>query len=362
MIFPYAPSYREAVYRKIDEEWEVDWYFAGNAEPGLRQLDYSILHKCHLNLNELHLGPFTYLKGWKDIDFSKYDIVVVPGVFRLLSDMLIILSLARKAGVKVYLWTHGWYGKETPLERFIKHRIYPKVDGIFLYGNHARDLMIKEGFDASKLHVIYNSLDYARQISIREKLEKTDIYLHHFGNSDPVLIFIGRLTEVKKLWMLPQAMSRLRDKGIGLNLVIVGDGEYRERFEEEVEIHGLTERVWMVGESYDEVRNAECLYNADLCVSPGNVGLTSVHAVTMGCPVLTNDNFNTQMPEFEVIQDGESGTFFRENDVDDLALKIEEWISTQAARREEIRQECFKIIDSHWNPNYQMEVLKSVIG
>lgn len=362
MIFPYAPSYREAVYRKIDKEWNVDWYFAGNAKPGLRQLDYSILDNCHLDLKEIRLGPFNYLKGWSKIDFSSYDAVVIPGVFRLISDMLIITRLAKKAGVRVYLWTHGWYGKETRMEKYIKHKIYPMADGIFLYGTHARNLMLEEGFDGKRLHVIYNSLDYARHLAIRKELYPNDIYRHHFGNADPVLIFIGRLTEVKKLWMLPQAMSILQSRGKHYNLVMVGDGEYRSRFEEEVRKYGLEKKVWMVGESFDEANNAGMIYNADLCVSPGNVGLTSVHSVTMGCPVLTNDNFNTQMPEFEVVKDGKSGTFFRENDVDDLAMKIEGWIDANTSRREEVRRQCYNIIDSNWNPDYQIKILKEVIG
>lgn len=57
--------------------------------------------------------------------------------------------------------------------------------------------------------------------------------------------------------------------------------------------------------------NAEFIYNADLCVSPGNVGLTAMHSLVFGCPVITHNCFEWQMPEFEAIQPGITGDFLR---------------------------------------------------
>ena len=51
---------------------------------------------------------------------------------------------------KIFLWTHGWYGKETTLESIIKIQYKLPNGGIFTYGEYARDLMIKEGFKANK--------------------------------------------------------------------------------------------------------------------------------------------------------------------------------------------------------------------
>jgi glycogen synthase len=77
------------------------------------------------------------------------------------------------------------------------------ANGLFLYGNGAKDRLILLGFDKSRLHVIYNSLDYANQICIRKELSQ-EILLSKkkelFKNYDlPVIIFIGRLTKQKKL-------------------------------------------------------------------------------------------------------------------------------------------------------------------
>ena len=89
---------------------------------------------------------------------------------------------------------------------------------------------------------------------------------------------------------------------------------------------------WYVGPLYDEATLGKFLYNADLCVSPGNVGLTAIHALTFGLPVISHDNYLAQMPEFEAITPGKTGMFFRENDSKDLYNKIIEFLENQSNR------------------------------
>lgn len=43
----------------------------------------------------------------------------------------------------------------------------------------------------------------------------------------------------------------------------------------------VDKNVWFYGSCYDEQTNAELIYNADMCVAPGNVGLTAIHAMTL---------------------------------------------------------------------------------
>lgn len=101
-------------------------------------------------------------------------------------------------------------------------------------------------------------------------------------------------------------------------------------------------------------------YNADVCVSPGNVGLTAIHSLTYGCPVITHNNFPFQGPEFESIIQGKTGDFFQENDVNSLADTIQKWLSQNLHSREAIRQFAYQTIDTKWNLYYQMNILKQV--
>ena len=152
------------------------------------------------------------------------------------------------------------------------------------------------------------------------------------------------------------------ENGKQLNLVIVGDGNEKERLELIVKQFGLTQNVWFFGPSYDEQKTGELIYNADLCVSPGNVGLTAIHSLSYGSPVITHNNFAKQMPEFEAIEDGVTGAFFKDENIGSLQNIIENWLLKYPQKDEQLIKACYKRIDDFYNPAYQVQVLKNALG
>ena len=174
-------------------------------------------------------------------------------------------------------------------------------------------------------------------------------------------MFIGRLTPVKQLDMIIDAANILREKGQKYNIVYVGDGPEREKVESKAKELNLTKQVWLYGACYDEKQNAELIYNADLCVAPGNIGLTAMHSLVFGTPALTHNDFKWQMPEFEAIKEGITGCFFERNNVESLAESISKWFEDNKDRRLDVRLACYKEIDENWTPEYELNVLKKVI-
>lgn len=235
---------------------------------------------------------------------------------------------------------------------------FKKITGAFIYGDRAKKLLIEQGIPKEKLFVIHNSLDYDTQKLLRKRMVSSDIYMTHFKNDYPNLIFIGRLTKVKKLDMIIDALVMLKKNGENYNMIFVGDGSERENLEKKVTTMCLQDNVWFYGACYDERKNAELVYNADLCVSPGNVGLTAIHALMFGCPVITHNSFEWQMPEYEAIQAGLTGDFFEKDNVEDLSNIISRWFAGRQKLRDEVREACFKEIDTNWNPYYQMDIIK----
>ena len=127
-------------------------------------------------------------------------------------------------GKKTYLWTHGFYGNESIFKATIKKLFFNLSKGVFLYGDYAKNIMVKRGFNPDKLHVIYNSLDYDHQINLRKSLTKNDIFKNNFKNDFRNIVFIGRLTKVKKLSQLLLAQNELRSQSSNFNLIFIGDG------------------------------------------------------------------------------------------------------------------------------------------
>lgn len=210
---------------------------------------------------------------------------------------------------------------------------------------------------------VYNSLDYNKQLTIRANLLKSDIYARHFQNENPVIAFIGRLIPSKKLDIIVRLASMLcsDNSPMNVNIVLIGDGEEKRVLESLARELGVISNIWFYGACFDEGINAELLYNADLCISPGEVGLTAIHSMMFGLPVATHDNLNRQGPEFEAIIDGRTGFLFRENDLDDLYNKTVSWFSNNSTNREQVREECYNVIDTVWNPKHQMSIIKNAI-
>lgn len=361
-IFNYAPLYRESIYKKIDENFDAQFYFGKEVYDGkisgIAKLDYSIFRRNPIDFKNKYF--FKYL-GWRTktafLGLKKFEKFLITGDF-VFSYLPLILT-CKLLGKKVYAWGHGSKTLKGKLS-WITKWFYNNLDGFFTYGEGGKQRLVDLGFDKNKLHVIYNSLVEKVDCSQYSKLESS-IYQQHFKNNDPTVIFIGRLTPQKKLDWIIKAIKQLRDNGTKTNLAIVGDGPCKGELTQLAEELGVSKYCWFFGECYDESVNNKLLYNAELCVSPGNVGLTALHAMIYGVPVISHDDFETQMPEYEVILNGRTGMLFKHNDFGSFCETIEKWFDMKL-NRSEIRENCYSMINGKWNSDYQINLLKEVIG
>lgn len=356
-IFNYAPHYRHSIYHMMAKEFGCDFYFGANLPNGqkLKKMDFKALPGFK---KESKLFKFRYEWQCNVViqAFKGYKIYILTGHPTLSN--IALMAFAKLFNKKVFLWTHGFKkleeGKHPLLRFFFKNAEY------FLYGNYGKKMMAEYGIPEDRLHVIYNSLDYDRQLEVRKKLTSKTLYAERFKNNDPVVIFSGRLLENKKIEMVMDVQKKLAST-CPFNLVLVGDGPQQSQLEQTAQQLDLGDRVWFYGPCYDEDTLGDLFYNAALTVSPGNIGLTAIHSMSYGTPVLTHDNFVTQMPEFETVIPGKTGLLFKEDDIEDLASNIKNWF-TNFSDRELVRQNCFSVIDDHYNPYFSLSVIKKALA
>lgn len=341
----------------------VDFYFGDKMVCPPKRLDDKTIPGFRRILhNQIIRWPLYWQWGVASLLFKPYSAYITMGNIWSISTWVLLLIGRSFTGKKFFLWSHGWYGDESLAKRFVKKVFYSLAHDVFVYGEYARSLMLKNGFKADRVHVIYNSLDYSCQLEQRTSLSQTAIFSKHFKNNHPNLIFIGRLNPVKKLNLIIEALGILKEQGFPLNLTLIGDGEMKNSLEAAAADKKLTPNIWFFGPSYCEKDIAELIYNADLCVSPGNVGLTAMHSMMYGTPVLTHNYFPKQVPEFEAIIDGQTGSFFEFGNAISLAAKIRSWLEYSSVHREKIRSDCFRVIDEKYNPGYQVTLLKKVLS
>ena len=360
LIANIGAHYRLSIFQQIDRELDCDFYLGDCVSSPIKTFNYTQLSGYRKTLHNKYFHNFYWQPGSVRLVLKPYTHYILDGEPYCLSTWVILL-LCRLLGKQTISWSHGWYGRESFLKRFIKKAFFSLFTRLMIYGEYAIGLMKHQGFNPNKMYCIANSLDSDQLQHIRQTLIHTDIYQGHFHNTNPTLIYCGRIQRVKKLELLVDALALLRKQGITANLVFVGKDVDQVGLDQYAEQKELAQQVWMYGPCYDQTVLGELFYNAAVCVSPGHVGLTAIHALSFGCPVVTHNNFAYQGPEFEAIQPGITGDFYHQGDLSDLVNCIKRWLTTDTARREEIHRAAFAEIDRKWNIHYQINVLKQVI-
>lgn len=365
-IFNIAPLYREGIYRLMDRDPELEFDILAGEEStgGIALMDIRSLRGFGGYLHNVYRkgGKLVWQKGALRKAFAKnYDAYILTGNPGIRSNWIIALW-ARLRGKPVYLWSHGLHGDERGM-KLRKNMWYFRMAGhLLLYGERPYRLLLDKGYPAGRMTVIYNSLDYEKQLAIRARIGDRGFIRNYFGNDLPLLTFVGRLTASKRLDMLLGAMAALGTSGSPCNLVLIGDGPAREQLEKQAGVLGLADRVWFYGETYDDHIIGSFLYYSAACVSPGNVGLTAIHSLTFGTPVVTHANGDKQGPEYEAITPGVSGSLFEEGDTVSLAEAVRPWLVLTPEQREATREACYAVVGGKFNPARQMEILRSVFA
>lgn len=362
-IFNLAPHYRAPIYKLIDNEFDAHFYVGDRVNSPIKLMDYEKdLKGFKGTLKYIPLiRNLYYQAGSMKLVFKRYKLYLLTGEGICLSNWLILL-INKFSGKRTYLWTHGYYGNENGFRIFVKKIFLKLSTGIFLYGERAKEMLINLGVNPNKLYVIYNSLDYEKQLQIRNRLRSDSVFKTLFSNELPTVVYIGRVQKRKKIDLLIKAISKLKSESVMLNLLIIGDPNKEEKLESLVDYLGLEDNVKFFGPCYDEDMIGKLLFNANVCVSPGNVGLTAIHSLVYGTPVITHNNFSEQMPEYEAISPGVTGDFFIQDSLIDLSSVIKKWIVLTPFERELVRYEAYKIIDKFYNPRAQIKILKEVLN
>lgn len=366
-----APHYRWPIWKVLlnKTDWDVHFFY-GDCLNGVKAIDFE-KDGFLSNKNQLHQVKNIWWKKeiliWQTRVISecckrKFDYAVFTSEMSRASTW-IAAAICRLRGISVVFWAHGLYGNETGIKLTLKKIFYRLPHKFLMYERRGKKILTQHGFSPDNLYVVFNSLDYDTHKQLRQKLHglrKTDVFPFFDNPMSPVLIFIGRLTKVKKIDMLLQAVDQINSEIPRVNLVVMGDGPERKKLED-IGKKGLKEK-WLhfTGACYDEEVIGRYLSFSDLCVSPGDVGLTAIHALSFGTPVGTHDNMFNQMPEAEAIRHGYNGFFFKENDINDLKIKIEDWINN--VDHILIKEKSYDIVDKYYNPHYQLTVFERLIS
>ncbi len=287
---------------------------------------------------------------------KRYDVLMLSNKLSHLFYWLLIL-ICKLRGIKIIFWSHGLQGNETGFKFRLKKWYLNLPDVNLVYADYNKDLMVHSGSNPQTIQIVYNSLDFSEQDKYYNEVlkeNKSELKRKLLNNNHPVIIFLGRLEREKQIDMLLKAVSILRKRGLITNVLLAGAGKGPElEMLKSLTINlGLNDYTHFLGR-LEEPELVKYFYFSDVSVSPGNVGLNCIHSLNYGVPVITHNDLKYQLPEVEVLVENETGVFFRHNDVDDLANKIEYWLTNHS--KNEISEKLRKIVKHKYSPEVQAQ-------
>jgi len=173
---------------------------------------------------------------------------------------------------------------------------------------------------------------------------RVDDYTPRWDGRGNRIVFVGRLTNEKRLEVLFRAVAQL-PASLDWQLEIVGDGEQRHHLDRLAQQLGIAERVVFPGLVSDEELKA-AYTRADVLAMPSTAELQSIvtmEAMSSGLPVVAAD----AMALPHLVHDGENGYLFRPDDIEDLAAKLERLLTLPDAEFTGMKRASLRLIQAH---------------
>lgn len=248
----------------------------------------------------------------------------------------VLLLWGRLRGAVVISWTIGFQRPERGPKLWARLMFYKLARGLLVYGDYPTRLLREAGMPPEAMHVIYNSLDVSEQRRAEALVTQEDVERLRetlgLQTKSRVLIFIGRVVPRKRLSIAVEAISRLADAKPDIHFVIIGDGDDRENLVRLAgELH-VEDRVHFVGALFEEQAIAAYMRLADAAIIP-EAGLPIIHPMGYGVPPIISDDIYRHGTEWEAVEEGHTGYFYRDGDAADLAAAIRRCLDDEPARR-----------------------------
>jgi len=271
------------------------------------------------------------------------DLLVIEGTFGILTNIFLLIVRRMKHLPSVY-WTAGWNnpaitGKRAQLKTHLIRLLLKLPDGAIAYGSSARDYLMAHGFSESKIIIAQNTIDVETIMTQRLLWLQSgkEVRKNITNNIDNLIVYIGRMTALKRVDVLIRAFQSLREQKDNLALIIVGQGEQMVVLKQFIDLYHIPD-IYLVGEI---VEGVESYFAAgDVFVMPGTGGLAINQAMALGLPVIATVADGTQN---DLIVQGENGYIVPVDDADALSDAIID-ILTTPGRRKSMGQRSLEII------------------
>lgn len=294
------------------------------------------LFPCRFSRWGLYLTPA--LAGWARRHIGEFDVIHLHNVRTFQN--LVVASLARQRGIPYVLSAHGSLSLHGG--RKATKRAYDVLLGRALLDGARRLIAVsplevdqyrQDGIPAERIVLVPNGLD----LEEFSPLPPGGTFREGLGISaeTQVILFLGRLHQIKGIDTLIEAFAQLRDEERDSMLIIAGpdDGDLA-RLQTLAGHWRLGDQVRFVGPLYGQDKLAAYV-DADVLASPAVYeifGLVPFEALMCGTPVVVSHDTGAS----QLIQGAGAGYLVPHDDVEALASTLLAMLGNRAEAQEKV--------------------------
>ena len=312
--------------------------------PGVRTRS---LTNAYFGKNEqiiVQLGSLSLLAS------GRYDTVIAEFNPRILTNVLACLS-ARLRGLKFLWWGHGYRPKSGRFDKWVYRRLAGLADALIFYSASGAEELTQQGLPREKTFVAWNSIN----------LEEIESLIQPTATENRTrILYIGRLIAEKKTALLLRAFARAAAQlDPKTTLTIIGDGPERDHLIALAESLGVAGRVEFVGSLYEQAKLAPYFNTAWVSVSPGYVGLSAVHSLAYGIPMLVADK-EPHSPEIAAIEDEVNAVFFSSNGPEALSKAMTD-LAGDPAKQKRLSVAAHRGVRQHFSIEGMVQAFEAAV-
>jgi len=210
--------------------------------------------------------------------------------------------------------------------------------------------VVGQGIDINKFRV--ESPAYVKTSADKRKLKACPEHVERVESRDRIfhVLYLGRISKIKKIDLLLKAFTKLTDKHNNLFLDIVGrptpvDQQYFEYVKSMIDELGLKDKIKFHGK-IPNYKTIEIYNQADLYINltpTGSFDKTSLEAMACETPTITcNKAFYEYFDE-----NLQNKMIFEEDDKGDLFKKIDNFLFLSESERAEVGRQQREIVVKH---------------
>jgi glycogen(starch) synthase len=221
-------------------------------------------------------------------------------------------------------------GQGSEVVSHLERAMAQSADKIVTVSYAMQDDLTRHGWSANKISVVWNGVDPDRYDPANIKKEEVAQVRTRYGIPDgwKMLLFVGRLTWVKGVRNLLQAMPLVLKDFPNTKLVILGKGEEQNDIVETAERLKIKDHIVYRFDFIPEQERIQHYAAADVCVFPSiyePFGIVSLEAMAMAKPIIVGARGVVGFKE-QVISGGsdQNGVHVNGEDPADIAWGIKE--------------------------------------